>query len=84
MVIGSYTEPEWEEFGLEIHPGAWLSGGPGAFERGLKAHRLVAQYLRRHPDAWSKYKADQSGELHYYDILDLAEKEEANGKEILS
>jgi hypothetical protein len=41
-----------------------------------RRHTLVANYLDRHPEITGRYRADQRGELKYFDILALAEAED--------
>jgi len=41
----------------------------------IRAHWLVIWYLENYSEAVVKYKSDQSGELRYYDVMSLAEKE---------
>jgi hypothetical protein len=41
-----------------------------------RRHTLVANSLDRHPEITGRYRADQRGELKYFDILALAEAED--------
>lgn len=61
----------WEKYGLSIAEGVHLFCRPDATD----AHNLVARYLEEHPEAQAKYKRDQSGDLKYFDVLDLAKAE---------
>ena len=66
----SFTTPRWAQFGLCIVEGA-------DYEAAYKAHELVADYLLAHPDVRERYRADQRGEVKYYDVLRLAEQKNA-------
>jgi hypothetical protein len=43
--------------------------------KAIQNHTKVIDYLESHPDIQQKYKADQTGEVKYFDVLDLAEAE---------
>ena len=64
-----YTRPQWLNYGLAIADSVNEDDRP----RVTAAHDLVASYLLAHPDVAEKYKPDQSGEVKYYDVLELAE-----------
>ncbi len=61
---------KWAAYGLCIHDSVYAIGDP---ESATRNHNLVADYLDAHPELVEKYKADQSGEVKYYDVLRLAE-----------
>ncbi len=65
--------PSWYKYGLGIWD--FESRNPDEIINGIKRHDMVQQYLDTHPDAQTKYKSDQSGELNYYEVLKLAEIE---------
>ena len=41
----------------------------------IRAHWLAVWYLENNPSILAKYKPDQTGQLRYFDVLSLAEKE---------
>ena len=44
-------------------------------KKSIKAHWLVVHYLDTHPEIIKLYNKNQTGEIKYFDVLDLAEKE---------
>ena len=67
--------PEWERWGLSICDAVRLGGTDDKFRQAVRDHWKVSKYLDTHPSEAALYRIDQSGELKYFDILDLAEKE---------
>lgn len=68
-------ETLWAKYGLSIlHHGRMLT--KPELEGAIRGHDLVAAYMETHPEVAEKYEVDQTGEVKYFDVLDLAEKEE--------
>ena len=65
-----YTTEKWLRYGLGI-----VESMISRKESISEGHDLVADYLDRYPDVRTKYSADQRGEIKYYDVIKLAEKE---------
>lgn len=61
----------WVKYGLSLHPLAGLT--IAGLQEAVTGHWRVVDYLESHPDIAAKYKADQTGEVKYFDVLALAE-----------
>ncbi len=68
------TKKEWGKYGLSITRSLVHKHHDMIHEISVN-HDLVTNYLDSHPEAFEKYKNDQSGELKYYDVLRLARAE---------
>ena len=62
---------KWAKYGLSIREPGLLSDWKT--QEIIDAHNSVVEYLETNKKARKKYKADQTGELKYFDILTLAE-----------
>lgn len=67
------TKPRWAVYGLSI--ACYKLRSIVSVYKGILTHNMVQEYLDAHPEIRVKYKPDQSGDVGYYDVLALAEKE---------
>lgn len=72
--------PEWTKWGLSICDAIQLGSTDSEFRNAVRAHWLVSTYLDTHPEVAGRYRTDQSGELKYFDILDLAEQDQPHNQ----
>lgn len=70
----SFTLLGWEKYGLAVCPKMLEVVGLNVLEA-IKNNQAVMMYLDNHPDIAAKYKKDQTGEVSYLDLLELAQKE---------
>ena len=74
----AYTKSNWLRWGLCIVDGV---DDPRKRDEATLTHDKVANYLDKHSCIAAKYKADQTGEIKYFDVLRRVEEEEKRKEE---
>lgn len=69
--------PKDNEYGLSVD--ICIPYEKGGLEAAIRRHNLVTHILNTNSECRKRYKDDQTGELKYFDLLNIAERQ--SGKE---